>query len=212
LRRRAVKAALQGAAAVACLMLAACGGGETLQPAPPAGPGPIVQEVPGLRVAVAAGAWPALTERVLPFLVTLRNTGERPVLVSRGDFLVLDNANRQYLPLPPAEVAALMGGGGGSGVAVSPSIGIGGSTGGGGSVFGGGLGIALGGGGGGSLSEGREIIPRALPEGPVQPGAEIVGFLYFPIPAPGYETLRFVAAPQDVPGKPRADFEFRRVK
>jgi hypothetical protein len=200
------------AAAAVCLMLAACGaGGPNLVPAAPAGPGPIVQELSGLRISVAAGAWQgrprSLPDRVLPLLVSVHNTGERPVSVSRGDFFLLDDANRQYLPLPPTEVVALLGSAPSG--SFYPSIGIGGSTGGGDTVFGGGLGMALGGGSGGDV---RDVIQQALPEGRVQPGVALTGFIYFPVPAPGYETLRFVAAPQEAPGTPRAEFPFRKVK
>ncbi|MFB3817003.1 MAG: hypothetical protein ACE147_05005, partial [Candidatus Methylomirabilales bacterium] len=182
-------------------MLVACSRGPALQPAGPAAAsgaaGAIVRELSGLRISVTAGVWQgrprALPDHVLPFLVVLRNTGTRPVAVSRGDFLLLDDANRQYLPLAPTEVVSLLGGSASSGVSVSPSIGIGGSTGGGGTIFGGGVGISL---GGGYASDVRDVIPRALPEGPLQPGAEAQGFLYFPRPAAPYELLRFVAAPR----------------
>jgi hypothetical protein len=173
-----------------------------------------VQELPALRISVAAGGWEGrprtLPDHVLPFLVALRNTGTAPVAISRGDFLLLDEANRQYLPLAPTEVVSLLGGSGSSGVSVSPSIGIGGSTGGGGTIFGGGLGISLG--GGGYASDARDVIPRALPEGPVQPGAEVQGFLYFPRPTAPYDLLRFVAAPRDLPGQPRLDYLFKKTK
>jgi hypothetical protein len=202
-------------AACGLAALLACSRGPGLQPAgAAAGGGPAaasVQELPGLRISVTAGGWQGrprtLPERVLPFLVTLRNTGAQPVTISRGDFLLLDEANRQYQPLAPAEVVSLLGGASSSGVSVSPSIGIGGSTGGGGTIFGGGLGISL---GGGYASDARDVIPRALPEGPVQPGAEVQGFLYFPHPAAPYEELRLVAAPRDLPGQPRSDFRFRK--
>jgi len=194
------------------MLAAACARGPALEPAAPGGAAPIVQELPGLRVSVSAGGWEgrprALPDHVLPFLVAVRNTGTAPITLARGDFLLLDDASRQYLPLPPTEVAVLVGGGSGSGVSVSPSIGIGGSTGGGGSIFGGGLGISLGGGGYGR--DVRDVIPRALPEGPVQPGAEIQGFLYFPRPAEPYEQLRLVVTPRDLPGQPRVDFVFRK--
>lgn len=207
-----VKAARRMALGMAVMLtFAGCGGGTTLQPV--AGPGvpPSVQDLGSLRVSVTAGAWQfrprSLTEHVLPFLVAIRNLGPQPVPISRGDFLLLDDANRQYLSLAPTEALALVGSSS-SGVAVAPSIGVGGSTGGGGTIFGGGLGISLGGYGG---VDARDVIPRALPEGPVQPGAEVQGFLYFPYPAAAYQSLRFVVAPSALPGQPRADFLFRKV-
>jgi hypothetical protein len=203
------RAALVVAALV--VAVAGCGGGRSLQTERQPDAAAVVQELPGLRISVAAEAWRgrprSLPERVLPFLVAVRNTGTRPIAIGRNDFFLLDDAGRQYFPLPPGEVVTLLGGGG-PGVAISPSIGIEGSTGGGGTIFGGGLGIALGGGAG---SETRDVIPRALPQGPVQPGAELSGFLYFPRPTEGYRTLRVVAAPQDPPGTPRVEFLFRRV-
>ena len=189
--------------------LSACGG-PTLYPATPAGSGAIVQEAPGLRTSVQAGAWQgrpgSLTGYVLPFLVSLRNTGTAQVSIARTDFSLLDDANRQYLPLAPIEVVAIMGGSG-SGTVVYPSVGVGGSTGSWGSstAFGLGLGAVFGGYG----TDTRDIIPQALAEGPIQPGAEVMGFLYFPLPAPGYKSLRLVFAPRDPPGQPRLDFEFR---
>jgi hypothetical protein len=190
-------------------VLAACAARPALEPAAPGVAGAVVQDAGALQVSVTAGAWQGrprgLPEHVLPFLVVVRNTGSAPLAIARGDFVLLDQSSRQYLPLPPAEVVALLGGSS-SGVAVSPSIGIGGSTGGGGTIFGGGLGIALGGGHGGDA---RDVISRALPEGPVQPAAEVAGFLYFPRPAAGYQTLRLVFAPQAAPGSPRVDFPFR---
>jgi hypothetical protein len=172
--------------------------------------GPILQEAPGLRVAVEAGVWNArpssLPETVLPLLVTLRNTGNRPVVVARQDFALLDQANRQYLPIPAVDVAAMYGGGSGSGMAVSPSIGFGGSSGG-GSFFGGGLGLSFGSWG----SDTRDIIPMALTDGPIQPGAEVRGFLYFPRPAPDSQGVRLIAILRDLPESPRLEFGFRRA-
>jgi len=176
--------------------------------------GPMLQEVPGLLVAVEAGAWNArpsgLADTVLPLLVTLRNTGDRPVTMARQDFALLDQANRQYLPIPAVDVAAMYGGGGGSGVAVSPSIGFGGSSGGWGnrSFVGGGLGMTFGSWG----SDIREIIPLALADGPIQPGAEVRGFLYFPRPAPDTQEVRLVAVFRDLPGTPQVEFRFHRAQ
>ena len=91
-----------------------------------------------------------------------------------------------------------------SGTSVYPSVGVSGSTGG-STAFGLGLGMVLGGYG----TDTRDIIPQAVADGPVQPGAEVRGFVYFPLPAPGYKSLRLVFAPRDPPGQPRLDFEFR---
>lgn len=193
---------------LALSLLAACAG-PTLRPETPTGTGPIVQEMPPLRISVEAEAWKgrprALPDHVLPFLITLKNTGTTPVTITRADFLLLDEANRQYLPLAPSEVVTLVGGRS-SGVGVSPSVGVSGSTAGSTSV-GVGLGILLGGYG----SDTRDIIPQALPEGPLLPGAEEKGFVYFPRPAPGHKSLRVVVAPQGLPAHPRLDFEFRRT-
>ncbi len=204
----------------ACLWLALAAGiglGACAQPAlvpdVPGGAGPILQEAPGLQVAVEAGAWNArpgsLTDAVLPLLVTLSNTGDRPVTVSRQDFALLDQANRQYSSIHPADVAAMFGGGGGSGVAVSPSVGFGGSSGGWGnrSFVGGGLGLTLGSWG----TDTRDIIPLALADGPIQPGAAVRGFLYFPRPAPESQEVRLVAMFRDLPGAPQLEFRFRRA-
>jgi hypothetical protein len=171
----------------------------------------MLQEVPGLLVAVEAEAWKArpssLGDTVLPLLVTLRNTGTRPVTVARQDFALLDPTNRQYLPIPPGDVAAMFGGGSGSGVGISPSVGIAGSSGG-RSVFGGGLGVTFGSWG----SDTRDIIPLALADGPIQPGAEVRGFLYFPRPAPESQGVRLVAILRDLPGTPQLEFRFRRAE
>lgn len=165
--------------------------------------------MPPLRISVEAEAWNgrprSLPEYVLPFLIILRNSGTAQLIITRADFLLLDDANRQYLPLAPSEVVTLLGGRA-SGVGVSPSVGVSGSTAGGTSV-GVGLGILLGGYG----TDTRDVIPRALPEGPILPDAEVKGFVYFPRPVSGYKSLRLVAAPQGLPGKPRLDFEFRRA-
>ena len=173
----------------------------------PSGTGAIVQEAPGLRVSVEANAWQgrpsSLAGYVLPFLVTLRNTGAAPVTIARTDISLLDDANRQYLPLIPTEVVAIMGGQV-SGTTVYPSVGVGGTSGG-STVYGVGLGVALGAYG----TDTRDIIPQALADGPIQPGAEVRGFLYFPQPASGYKSLRLVFFPRDIPGTPRLDFEFR---
>jgi hypothetical protein len=188
--------------------MAACAG-PTLHPETRAGTGAILQEMPSLRVSVEAEAWNGrprnLPDYLLPFLILLTNTGTAPVAVTRADFLLLDDANRQYSPLAPSEVVALLGGRA-SGGGVSPSVGVSGSTAGSTSV-GVGLGILLGGYG----ADTRDVIPQALPEGPILPGAEVKGFLYFPRPAPGYKSLRFVLAPQALPEKSRLDFEFRRT-
>lgn len=200
--------ALLGLGLLAGLVLAGGCAGPTLRPATSAGTGAVVQEAAGLRISVEAEAWHgrprSLPEHILPFLVLLKNTGSAPVTIQRTDFLLLDDANRQYVPLTPAEVVTLLGGRA-SGVGVSPSVGVSGSTAG-STVFGVGLGIAL----GGSGAEIRDVIPQALPEGPILAGAEIKGFIYFPRPAPGYKSLRLVVAPRDLSGQPRLDFEFRR--
>lgn len=192
--------------ALLILGVAACTG-PTLRPATSTGTGAIVQEVAGLQISMEAEAWrgrpKTLPKHVLPFLVLLKNTGGTPVTISRTDFLLLDDANRQYLPLAPTEVVTILGGGS-SGVSVSPSVGVSGSTAG-STEFGVGLGIFL----GDSRPDTRDIIPQALAEGPVQPGAEIKGFLYFPRPASAFKSLRLVVSPRDIPGQPRLDFEFR---
>jgi hypothetical protein len=90
-------------------------------------------------------------------------------------------------------------------VDVSPSVGVAGSSAS-RTIFGAGLGIALGQYG----TDARDIIPEALAEGPVQPGAEAKGFLYFPHPASGFKALRLVVILRDLSGQPRIDFEFRR--
>lgn len=193
--------------------LAACSQ-PALVPDVPGAAGPILQEAPGLQVAVEVGAWNArpgsLPDTVLPVLLTLSNTGDRPIIVTRQDFALLDQANRQYSSIHPADVAAMFGGGGGSGVAVSPSVGFGGSSGGWGnrSSVGGGLGVTFGSWG----SDIRDIIPLALADGPIQPGAAVRGFLYFPRPAPDSQQVRLVASFPDLPGTPQMQFRFRRAE
>jgi hypothetical protein len=209
LRRVKGKGRLLGLLLV-CTSIGACAG-PALGPDAPGMAGPILQEVPGLLVAVEVGAWKAppggLPDTVLPLQVTLRNTGTRPVMAARQDFALLDQSNRQYLPIPPADVAAMYGGGSGSGVGISPSVGFGGSSGG-RSFFGGGLGVAFGSWG----SDTRDIIPLGLADGPIQPGAEIRGFLYFPRPAPEAQDLRLVAVLRDLAGTPSLEFRFRRAE
>lgn len=189
-------------------LLAACAG-SALGPRTPTGTGAIVQEMPSLRISVEAEAWHgrprSLPDHVLAFLIVLTNTGTTPVTITRADFFLLDDANRQYLPLPPSEVITLLGGRA-SGVGLSPSVGVSGSTAG-GTAAGVGLGISL----GGSGTDTQDIIGQALAEGPLLPGAGAKGFLYFPQPAPGYKNLRIVVAPQALPAHPRLDFEFRRT-
>ncbi len=170
---------------------------------------PAIQEAAGLWVSVEAEAWRGrrrtLSDFVFPFLVLLKNTGTARVSVTRADLLLLDDANRQYLTLAPAEVVTLLGGrvsGGG----VSPSVGVSGSTAG-WTVCGIGLGIFFGGYG----SETRDIIPLALVEGSSLPGTELKGFLYFPRPTASYKSLHLVGTVPDLPGEPRLDFELRRV-
>ncbi len=146
-----------------------------------------------------------LPDYILPFLIRVSNTGSAAATIRRSDFLLLDDANRQYLPLAPAEVVTMLGGSA-SGVGVSPSVGVAGSTAG-STVFGVGLGISL----GATGAETRDIIPQALGEGPLLAGAESKGFIYFPRPTPGFRSLRLVVAPRDLPGQPRLDFEFHRT-
>jgi hypothetical protein len=210
---------VKGKAGRLTLLVLAAGAGlaactqPALVPDVPGGVGPILQEVPGLQVAVETGAWNArpssLPDAVLPLLVTVSNTGDRSVAVARHDFALLDQANRQYSAIHPADVAAMFGGGGGSGVAVSPSVGFGGSSGGWGnrSFVGGGLGVTFGSWG----NDVRDIIPLALAEGPIQPGATVRGFLYFARPAPDNREVRLVASFPDLPGAPRMEFRFRRA-
>lgn len=191
------------------LGLAACAR-PALVPDVPGAAGPILQEVPGLQVAVEIGAWNArpssLADTVLPLLVTLGNTGNRPLVLARQDFALLDQGNRQYSSIHPVDVAAMFGGGGGSGVGITPSVGVAGSSGG-HSIFGGGLGVTFGSWG----SDTRDIIPLALAEGPVQPGATVRGFLYFPRPAPDSRAVRLVLIVRDLPGTPPMEFHFRRA-
>ncbi len=197
-------------ALAASLGLTACAQ-PALVPDVPGAAGPIIQEVPGLQVAVEIGAWNArpssLPDTVLPLLVTLSNTGNRPLTVARQDFALLDPVNRQYASIHPADVAAMFGGGGGSGVGITPSVGVAGSSGG-HSVFGGGLGVTFGSWG----TDTRDIIPLALAEGPVHPGATVRGFLYYPRPAPDCPGVRLVAIFRDLPGTPQMEFRFRRAR
>ena len=194
---------------VAISLLAACASGPTLQPIGTVPPGPVVQEVPGFQVTVDARAWQGrprnLIDRFLPFLIQLKNSGSAPLAVVRSDFYLLDDTNRQYLPLSPVDVVIALGGQP-PGAVVSPSVGV--ATGGGGTAFGLGLGVFLGA-PFGADSDTRDIIPQALPEGPVYPDAEVHGFLYFLIPAPGYRTIRLLVIPRDVPGQPRLEFQFQ---
>jgi hypothetical protein len=171
----------------------------------------VTQEVPGLQVSADSRAWQGrprnLNDRILPLLIQLKNSGTIPLSFVRSDFLLLDDTNRQYLPLAPVDVVSALGGQPPSTV-VNPSVGV--ASGGRGTAFGLGLGVYLGGPYGGD-SDTRDIIPQALPEGPLLPGAETRGFLYFPIPAPGYRTVRLVVLPRDVPGQPRLEFEFQPI-
>ena len=94
LRRVKGKARRLSLLLAAGLGLVACAQ-PALVPDGPGVAGPILQEVPGLQVAVEAGAWNArpssLPDTVLPLLVTLSNTGDRPVVVARQDFALLDD-------------------------------------------------------------------------------------------------------------------------
>jgi hypothetical protein len=194
-------------ALAAAVTLGACAGPQ-LRPEGAAGTGTIVQAIAGLQVSVEAEAWHGrpgwLTDHVLPFRVQVTNTGAVPAMIQRMDFLLLDDANRQYAPSPPSEVVVLLDGRF-SGVGLFPSVGVSGSTAGGTSV-GAGLGILL----GSSSAASGDIISAALPEGPVQPGAEVHGFLYFPLPASPCQTLRVVFILRQLPGPPRLEFAFRR--
>lgn len=194
------------AAALLLLLGSGCAA-SGLRPATPEGVGPVVREAPGLRLSVAAEAWQGrprnLPEAVLPFLVRAANTGSAPLPLAREDFLLLDQGNRQYLPLAPAEVVTLLGGRG-PGVAVSPSVGVEASSGG-GWAGGIGLGIAFGRPG----VDPREILGAALAEGAIQPGAEFTGFLFFPLPAPGATRLRLLYVPRGGGEPQRLEFPFR---
>jgi hypothetical protein len=204
---------VKGKARVVGLLLVGCGlvgcSGASVAPEPPEAVGFLRQEIAGLCLAVETDAWTArpgrLADTVFPLRITLLNTGTHPVTVARQDFVLLDQSNRQYLPIPSADVMAMFGGGSGSGVAVSPSIGIGGSSGG-RTGFGAGLGFTFGSWG----SDARDIIPLALSDGPVHAGAEVRGFLYFPHPAPDAGELRLVVIIRDLPGAPQVEFRFRR--
>jgi hypothetical protein len=192
---------------VGIIGFSACAG-PSFRPETPTGIGGITQEIPGLWVSVEAEAWHGrprtLPDYVLPFLLQLKNTGATPLTITRADFLLLDEAHRQYSPIPPAEIVSMLGGRG-SGIGISPSVGVSGSTAG-STSFGVGLDILL----GGSGPDTRDIIPPALAEGSIQPGAEVRGFLYFPRPAPEIRNLRLIVIPQDLPGRLRLDFQFRR--
>jgi hypothetical protein len=192
------------------LALDACAPQPVFRPENPAGLGPVVQDVPGLRISVDTQAWAgqprSLSNYVLPLLVILQNTGDRPVAIARQDFALLDQANRQSFPLFPVDVLTMVGAGG-SGAGIYPSIGVGGYSGG-RTAFGMGLGAAFGSWG----SDPRDIIPLALAEGPVQPGAELRGFLYFPLPAPDAHALSLVAILRDFPDSRRLEFPFLRAQ
>jgi len=204
---------VKGKARIVGLLLVGCGlfgcGGASVAPAPPEAVGSLRQEIAGLHVVVETDAWTArpgrLADTVFPLRITLLNTGAHPVAIARQDFVLLDQSNRQYLPIPSADVMAMFGGGSGSCVAVSPSVGIGGSSGG-RTGFGAGLGFTFGSWG----SDARDIIPLALSEGPVHAGAEVRGFLYFPRPAPDAGALRLVVIIRDLPETPPLEFRFRR--
>ena len=168
---------------------------------------PVVREAQGLRIAVETGAWSArprsLPEPVLPLLVVLTNTGGRGVSIAREDFALLDQAHRQSSPIPPAEVVAILGGAR-TRIDVSPSGGAGGSTAG-GTVLEAGAGAPF------ALpdEEVRSLIALSLPEGPIQPGAEARGCLYFPRPPSDAAELRLVAFPRDLPAGSRLECPLR---
>ena len=97
--------ALAFAAIIACAR-------PSLAPGTPPGTGLIAKEIVGLRVSVEAEAWHRrprdLAKRVMPFLLILRNAGAHTVTIARTDFLLLDDSNRQYLPLLVAEVKGFL--------------------------------------------------------------------------------------------------------
>ena len=165
------------------------------------------QTLPGVTVEIAANAWngkpSSLPETVLPVFVHLRNAGEQAFALSRQDFAMIDQNSRQYLPIPPAEVMAMLGGGN-SGVGIHPSVGVGGSSAG-GSFIGGGLGFSF-----DSGTWARDIVPLALAEGPIQSGAEARGFLYFPRPAPDVSRIRVVGVLRTATGPAPFAFHFHR--
>jgi len=199
-----------GLLVVLLLALDACAPQPVFRPENPAGLGPVAQDLPGLRIAVDTQAWAgqprSLSSYVLPLLVILQNTGDRPVTIARQDFALLDQANRQSFPLLPVDVVTMVGAGG-SGASVYPSIGVGGYSGG-GTAFGLGLGAVFGSWG----TDPRDVILLALAEGPIQPGAEVRGFLYFPRPASDVQSLRLVAILRDLPDAPRVEFQFGRAQ
>ena len=204
---------VKGKALIVGLLLLGCGlfgcSGASVAPASPEAVGPLRHEIAGLRVSVETDAWTArpgrLADTVFPLRITLLNTSAHPVTIARQDFVLLDQSNRQHLPIPSADVMAMFGGGSGSGTAVWPSIGIGGSSGG-RTGFGAGLGFTFESWG----SDARDIIPLALSDGPVHAGAEVSGFLYFPRPAPDAGELRLVVILRDLPGAPQLEFRFHR--
>lgn len=155
-----------------------------------------------------ADAWTGhsrlLPNSILPFQVRLWNGGRTAVAVTREDFFLLDQSNQQYLPLAPPDVVAMLRGSS-PGVRVYPSIR--GYISSGGSDFDVGLEVLF----GGSGTESRDIFSQAFPEGPVQPAAEVVGFLFFPLLPPETASIRLLYAPRDRPDRLPLQFEFRRT-
>ncbi len=170
---------------------------------------PVRQQLSGLEVSASADTWTgrprSLPDFVLPFRVQLRNGGGTAVAVTRGDFFLLDESNRQYLPLAPSDVVAILRGTS-PGARIYPSI-SGSISSGGWSDFGVGLGILF----GGSGVESRDIFSQALPEGPVQPFAEATGYLFFPMLPAEMVSISLLYAPRDRPDHLRLQFEFHRA-
>jgi hypothetical protein len=101
----------RGIVAGCCLAaLAGCAGYGRLEPAPTArlADGDVaVDEVAGIEVAVAPGAWPGRSDirrYTTPLEVTIENGSDRPVTLRYQDFALVSEAGEVYAALPPFEI------------------------------------------------------------------------------------------------------------
>lgn len=208
------------------LFAAGCAsGGANLDPAPSANEAPaaeeaVVRNVNGVEMTVQAGAWAGeegVTQDVTPLQVTLNNGSSDSVAVRYRNFSLIAPDGQRYAALPPFSVQGTVDmretepvadpGFTYDGFGVAPSYG---------GYYSGGVGVydtygysAYDTGYYGTYADywdnvqlpTREMIARALPEGVVEPGGRVQGFLYFEkVDGDAVPRVRFRADLQDAGG------------
>lgn len=96
-------------ALISVVALSACTTATQIEPAPAAATidGQAVEVVDGVRIVAEAGEWPGnvnIEEEVTPMRVTITNNSNRPIAIRYGEFALVSADGERYNAIPPFRV------------------------------------------------------------------------------------------------------------